>query len=269
MVPSPRCGWGPCGRAPRASGDGPASQETLPCSLACSPRERGWSLLGRVVDAVLQVLPARAGMVLPARSSPSTSCPRSPRERGWSPRTGPSPTWWAVLPARAGMVRTIGSWTSWPTCAPRASGDGPKPAPSGLTICACSPRERGWSALDLAPSTVELVLPARAGMVPTTRTRPEEESPCSPRERGWSRGLRSPVSHPAVLPARAGMVPARRRCGTRTGRAPRASGDGPNRWAAELTIEVCSPRERGWSLPAHLVERDRQVLPARAGMVPR
>ena len=94
-------------------------------------------------------------------------------------------------------------------------------------------------------------------------------SSCSPRERGWSRGAVVVSRRAHVLPARAGMVPVSRHVPAWARRAPRASGDGPSQPGMAGRMWGCSPRERGWSLldSAHRLIAD--VLPARAGMVPR
>ncbi len=147
---------------------------------------------------------------------------------------------------------------------------------------------RGWSRhAELLVEPVR-VLPAHAGMVPSTRAAapwstcapracgdgPRESGvhnnppACSPRMRGWS-----PVAHEhllpgVVLPAHAGMVPARpRRTRTPPG-APRACGDGPRRREHGNTVPGCSPRMRGWSRPGPDPQPRLGVLPAHAGMVP-
>ncbi len=50
---------------------------------------------------------------------------------------------------------------------------------------------------------------------------------------------------------------------------PRASGDGPKSAWTTLGMELCSPRERGWSGRAGRGRRGTLVFPARAGMVRR
>ncbi len=91
---------------------------------------------------------------------------------------------------------------------------------------------------------------------------------CSPRTRGWSRSAPLPAWSDRLLPAHAGMVPrtAPSPRGIRT--APRARGDGPARMRHELEVMYCSPRTRGWSLPAVRLRRIPPLLPAHAGMVP-
>jgi hypothetical protein len=73
----------------------------------------------------------------------------------------------SVVPARAGLVPRIAGPTGTSARRPRASGAGPVervlPTFWGLS----SPRERGWSGLRDVPLTGELVVPARAGLVPT------------------------------------------------------------------------------------------------------
>ena len=131
------------------------------------------------------------------------------------------------------------------------------------------------------------MLPARAGMVPSpgrsqsrcagaprasgdgpdSASKPWPRSQCSPRERGWSRLPHRPRGHGSVLPARAGMVPLRACFGRRTRCAPRASGDGPGYGFNGRWLQLCSPRERGWSRGGSRRRTRRGVLPARAGMV--
>src|SRR5699024_4537043 len=111
--------------------------------------------------------------------------------------------------------------------APRASGDGPSRKATEMMPVTCSPRERGWSLGIGEDRGRQIVLPARAGMVPAleveVRDRPRAprasgDGPntasaiapggeCSPRERGWSRDCGEYGRGVGVLPARAGMVP--------------------------------------------------------------
>ena len=139
---------------------------------------------------------------------------------------------------------------------------------------ACSPRERGWFPLELVAGDGHIVLPARAGVVPTacSSIRLARRAPrasgggsqrvaierfaksCSPRERGWFEredDVRPPTL--SVLPARA---------------APRACGGGSMPTYHVPANGGCSPRERGWFLTAILQLLAGGVLPARAGVVP-
>ncbi len=173
-------------------------------------------------------------------------------------------------------------------CAPRARGDGPGQKYDALEQAECSPRTRGWSPPHRLRPLATLVLPAHAGMVPgggpapwssccAPRARgdgprsPSTRLPpmtCSPRTRGWSHRRRHVERRRQVLPAHAGMVP--RSCAAATSRAgaPRARGDGPQTRPPTPTTVQCSPRTRGWSLPAVATGDPLTVLPAHAGMVP-
>ncbi len=173
-----------------------------------------------------------------------------------------------MLPALAGMVpsRMTSSGRSW----------------------TCSPRSRGWSPPARPPRRRGDVLPALAGMVPTTRgscagprraPRARGDGPpidwdkpieplCSPRSRGWSRDLRPRGGAGTVLPALAGMVPPSAESSTERSRAPRARGDGPQPAPSHPHDTMCSPRSRGWSQVRQVVLRGAFALPAVAGMVP-
>ena len=275
--------------APRASGDGPPLHDSPGSPGLCSPRERGWSRVdgdGRVPG---DVLPARAGMV-PLTSIPLAVGACAPRASGdgpcgWSAKTSPV----SCSPRERGWSRPLRPAGDLRVRAPRASGDGPPAHTVMVPLVPCSPRERGWSRRTETASHRHTVLPARAGMVPprecprsATQRAPRASgdgpsaaatmtgpNTCSPRERGWStaRVMSSKASN--VLPARAGMVRSRSRSSTvRTG-APRASGDGPSEAAVTKASGACSPRERGWSSVPFTPPVEPEVLPARAGMVPR
>ncbi len=111
----------------------------------------------------------------------------------------------------------------------------------------------------------EYVLPARAGMSPTsasascgaagapracgdepTSTKLEVlKRQCSPRVRGGAPGFQDWKDADLVLPARAGMSPERRLTANPTQRAPRACGDEPRGASCTSTGRKCSPRVRG------------------------
>ncbi len=267
MVPQRRrrrCGRGP---APRTRGDGPwergASEPTPPCS----PHPRGWSLAEQQRGAAVVLLPAPAGMVPSATSRapcplaaprtrgdgprgllrPSSLRGCSPHPRGWSRRHGPGVREGLLLPAPAGMVLPAGPRNPDLPAAPRTRGDGPTMTAEHDHWKACSPHPRGWSRAGVAVPRRHRLLPAPAGMVPSSTTRPPRStsaprtrgdgpSPtpkkstkraCSPHPRGWSR-LSGPVGVVAqLLPAPAGMVPEAPRAGAAPGAAPRTRGDGP------------------------------------------
>lgn len=156
----------------------------------------------------------------------------------------------------------------------------------------CSPRPREWFLALRRLRVVAVVLPAPAGMVPSSAGGPTR-APCAPRVRGdgpagCNRNGFSPLHsprmrgwsllrdlHPVVdgvllapagrspggmgqqvaqslLPAPAGMVPRRTRAPGGCACAPRACGDGPSLRVPPPAVFVCSPRPRVWSRVAPL-----------------
>src|SRR5690606_29213058 len=67
--------------------------------------------------------------------------------------------------------------------APRARGDGPDSSLCHPHTADCSPRTRGWSQSQGSARTPPYLLPAHAGMVPSTRP-PNASSRAAPRARG-------------------------------------------------------------------------------------
>ena len=90
------------------------------------------------------------------------------------------------------------------------------------------------------------VLPAHAGMVPERR---------EPRRARY------------LLPAHAGMVHWRPVRSRPPPPAPRARGDGPLSPRMMTSVPPCSPRTRGWSVHAVIVQDGGRLLPVHAGMV--
>ena len=170
---------------------------------------------------------------------------------------------------------------------PRASGDGPLRQVKGMLDRLFPPRERGWSLPWNIVRADGLVSPARAGMVPCLRwltdrsrgfprasgdgpaplSRLSWRRPFPPRERGWSQALAEVALHDTVSPARAGMVPGCWTCMPHRRSFPRASGDGPGPVVVQLVSPGFPPRERGWSPEGQDHVHQREVSPARAGMV--
>lgn len=106
--------------------------------------------------------------------------------------------------------------------APRARGDGPPVRPSSGPPAGCSPRTRGWTHRQRLLARLSALLPAHAGMDPSSSTsrsrrtsapRARGDGPaarevaawpqtCSPRTRGWTPPLRGPAGSPALPPPR-------------------------------------------------------------------
>ncbi|SDH09600.1 hypothetical protein SAMN05421505_111110 [Sinosporangium album] len=150
-----------------------------------------------------------------------------------------------------------------------------------------SPRRRGWSDLGASAGQHARVLPAQAGVVrrsssassgvgsspraggggpaPTVKLR--VTSAFSPRRRGWSEpGVRAAYDQ-MVLPAQAGVVRMTAMAGPGGWRSPRAGGGGPPRRSPAPRQHLFSPRRRGWSDFADVLDFLHVVLPAQAGVV--
>ena len=234
-------------RLPRASGDGPWSENGRWSGHEAAPRERGWTLHRSRDDIDSGGCPARAGMDpylysehyrgqgLPRASGdgPSLCCCRlsllaaAPRERGWTQGRLGLADGAHGCPARAGMDPTLPHRPPTGPGLPRASGDGPH-APRG----------------------------------------PPTSTSAAPRERGWTRDKRCRYPQPRGCPARAGMDPSKNHNRARSQRLPRASGDGPRSVSAAPWRFSAAPRERGWTFLAQGERVLKDGCPARAGMDP-
>ncbi len=190
---------------PRAGGDGPTQEVAQARSALCSPRERGWTVVGLCPRAVDPVFPARAGMDRPRAERRRRAC-CVPRASGDGPnRLEITIVGWGVFPARAGMDRCR--------------------CPRLRRSRWCSPRERGWTEKLRAVFPPDLVFPARAGMDRACRSPLAFTPRCSPRERGWT-----DIHHSRPL-ARVGV--------------PRASGDGPLHGEALNKLAAVFPARAG------------------------
>ncbi len=195
--------------APRTRGDGPWLTEMGRLGGDCSPHPRGWSLGTGVLYTKDALLPAPAGMVPCAlrwrtavATAPrtrvdgpygrllgtiTTSC--SPHPRGWSLHRAVRRNQPVLLPAPAGMVPRRTTRSSSGSTAPRTRGDGPPTARQKGPILCCSPHPRGWSHGMATSGTIQMLLPAPAGMVPSWRSCTRARA-TAPRTRGdgpWSK----------------------------------------------------------------------------------
>ncbi len=257
-------------------------------TTVCSPHLRGWSPFVGNLDGLVRLLPAPAGMVPTASTSPATGRPCSPPPRGRSLSQRSEHDRGILLPAPAGMVpsapTTAGSWST----APRTRGDGPAARSSARCDGSCSPHPRGWPLDPIRGSRPGRLLPAPAGMAPmrgTTaaarssapRTRGDGPGPgrgaswnpdCSPHPRGWPPAAADGLPGLLLLPAPAGMAPAKPRRPTSSRTAPRTRGDGPSPVRVARSTVACSPHPRGWPLARGGAVGARTLLPAPAGMAP-
>ncbi len=135
-------------RGPRARGGGPRCTYTSRHSSKWSPRTRGWSLERPARDRLRGVVPAHAGVV------PSRPCPPPPAGSGPRARGGGPPH---VGPPRCDGGR-----------GPRARGGGPPGRAPTAHRTEWSPRTRGWSRARGMDSACRGVVPAHAGVVPSS-----------------------------------------------------------------------------------------------------
>lgn len=252
MVPSRRRRKTDSSSAPCTYREGPGAASATDSTRCCSPRPRGWSRGVHDGRVGCGLLPAPVGMVPPTGTSRSgrliaprvcgdgpndvpydrrkTYC--SPRPRGWPRRRQRPDARRRLLPPSAGMAPPGSPPSARIWAAPRACGDDPvhnrppaewaacSPRPRGMVPRSSGPlyslRPRGWSPRRAQRHGRGRLLPAPAGMVPSSscpgswrsdasRTRGDGPQPrwsgavkglCSPRP-GWSQGW--PASRPAPL----------------------------------------------------------------------
>ncbi len=233
------------GCRPRTRGDLPIISQpgiSIPWS---SPHARGSSASGCRRRGRSIVVPARAGIFLAfstvsvvggsrprtrgdlprCLSAAAASLESSPHARGSSRDDEQVLTFGVVVPARAGIFRMHCISALLIQCRPRTRGDLPVTTSSVRFHCASSPHARGSSPPDRLSRRPGRVVPARAGIFPSTaasstartrrpRTRgdlPERRDchddvlPSSPHARGSSRGTGAGRARDAVVPARAGI----------------------------------------------------------------
>ncbi len=167
---------------PRSRGDGPLQSAGLGDLEGAPPLARGWSRVRVVLAFARPRSPARAGMV-PRATPPRAGGLALPRSRGDGPQDRARVIAWPRSPARAGMVpighRAHGTHASLP----RSRGDGPFLGLAEDRRLDAPPLARGWSPTGSTPRPRSARSPARAGMVPSPRSR--SSGRCAlPRSRG-------------------------------------------------------------------------------------
>ena len=171
---------------------------------------------------------------------------------------------------------------------PRACGDVPHAYLNEATCDVWSPRMRGCSPSGQIPHQRDAVVPAHAGMFPTSLTSigdcsggpracgdvPSKDGGrpglvvWSPRMRGCSRHRAGHGGLRTVVPAHAGMFPAPADARSPSTCGPRACGDVPLRSGCTGAEEWWSPRMRGCSRIRQPDQMGVAVVPAHAGMFP-
>ena len=269
---------------------------------------RGCSQRSDQLRNIRRVVPAHAGMFPLMDLSPKScrSGPRacgdvpgtesrsysghqwSPRKRGCSLRHRRRDLAHGVVPAHAGMFPADGGGRSHDGSGPRACGDVPRVVDNRGAPPEWSPRMRGCSLRAAPCRRRSWVVPAHAGMFPTTPRRRLQETSgpraCgdvaqfidsfinliawSPRMRGCSLGQLRRVLDDDVVPAHAGMFPTPPSWARSGSGGPRACGDVPLLNLRYLRGIGWSPRMRGCSLKRLYIPEILFVVPAHAGMFP-
>ncbi len=213
----------------------------------------------------------------------------SPRERRWSGRPVRAPVMSDGLSARAEVVRCRCPGGRGRSRSLRASGGGPAPSSRPSRNSGVSPRERRWSAVGALVGEGDRGLSARAEVVrpcsarrtctarslrasgggPKRRLALQDSPAVSPRERRWSDPPQPGAGAEGGLSARAEVVRCCSWCRGLLRGSLRASGGGPTIDSAAAEETKVSPRERRWSVGAHLDLSARPGLSARAEVVRR
>ncbi len=272
---------------PRASGGHPMPTRARKMPTASSPRERGSSGLPRQRVGLVDVVPARAGVIPVGHHGPGAPRRRprasgghptsilwkprtrwsSPRERGSSPSGRPCLRRQRVVPARAGVIRRRSWRARFSGSRPRASGGHPShsPAPAGFTLS--SPRERGSSAPGPRLHASGQVVPARAGVIRVAARR-RRRCPGRPRASGGHPPLWVSIAlWRASSPRERGSSLIEPFAHLRAVRRPRASGGHPAHHPGSAGQQPSSPRERGSSDAHQHPLGALRVVPARAGVI--
>ncbi len=293
-------------RRPRTRGGVPVRWTVSTVADASSPHARGCSPGAERVGLLSGVVPARAG-VFPATPSWCITPSRRPRTRGGVPRSREArhlavessphargcsalsagrPTDWEVVPARAGVFRLRCCSPATPASRPRTRGGVPVERYRSELDRESSPHARGCSQ-DLRDAVeARDVVPARAGVFPTTgaRVSPSRSRPrtrggvpwarlvdaprggSSPHARGCSDHARRYGGVGLVVPARAGVFPRAPGIGGAPSSRPRTRGGVPPASLDLIDDVESSPHARGCSPLGLLRTRSAPVVPARAGV---
>ena len=290
---------------PRACGENARTTWEEPAAYGSSPRVRGKQRRWDVHDAVLGLIPARAGKTPTSRPRGATARahPRACGEngsnftgvtavRGSSPRVRGKhahPTQHGrrtrLIPARAGKTVIIQASRAVNTAHPRACGkNGHHPGEPGGEH-GSSPRVRGKQRERPLDEPQPGLIPARAGKTKgrcaTRASRRAHPRACgengdvggpqagglgsSPRVRGKPSSRQHRPPRQRLIPARAGKTPCVEVAPGFPRAHPRACGENPRRRARRRGRRGSSPRVRG-KLPGGLSwGNKRGLIPARAG----
>ena len=293
---------------PRTRGGHPRLSVTVDTGYGSSPHTRGSSRAEELRRDLQGVVPAHAG-VIRAPTSPTAGWSGRPRTRGghpsWasthtpattssphtrrsSPAVHPRSASRRVVPAHAGVILR---WTGHPlplNGRPRTRGGHP---PLGISVersCASSPHTRGSSGQQAQQCIPDMVVPAHAGVIPSSRStrrtrrrRPRTRGghPCvsrvnvglsvsSPHTRGSCGVCAAPAPRLRVVPAHAGVIRHTSQPAGLPASRPRTRGGHPITEGVTGVNTQSSPHTRGSSLRVRAVSRTQVVVPAHAGVIP-
>ena len=270
-----------------------------------SPLARGLQGIRRTDDAIIGIIPARAGFT-PDEWDDEIRCADHPRSRGvypvsqarWVAIFGSSPlarglqAGYEVTEDRSGIIPARAGFTVTVTQAPDAARDHPRSR--GVYVddllvqkipVGSSPLARGLRVRNVLNLPRERIIPARAGFTTTSR-----HSYCShwdhPRSRGvyrfrrndrcpatgsspLARGLRDEMSQlreaARIIPARAGFTERGHVLADRTVDHPRSRGVYPALPRGRRRTRGPSPLARGLRSRRRLRRQPPRIIPARAG----
>ncbi len=288
----------------RASGGTPHQPALARQAVRSSPRERRYPGDAGGLDAVADVLSARAevprpgtglagGSCCPLRASGGTPPPAwdrvisvlsSPRERRYPDDEDRALALLAVLSARAEVPRRRRSSAPWARCPLRASGGTPTIRYTADIVVTSSPRERRYPDLRRGPLGGGPVLSARAevprcrggsawgcrcplrasGGTPQAAAAEQAPAVSSPRERRYPAEKAGDYRQAAVLSARAEVPRVDDLHPAVLPRPLRASGGTPLPWARRHGVAPSSPRERRYPAASPPSAPTSSVLSARA-----
>ncbi len=187
-----------------------------------------------------------------------------------------------VLPAYAGMFLSIFAVFGSSAGSPRVCGDVSLFVDFFVLVSGFSPRMRGCFCASFPRLQSYLVLPAYAGMFPTSarkaprafcsprvcgdvsevKQHADLRSAFSPRMRGCFRQGLSEAKASTVLPAYAGMFPRTRRLNLDCLSSPRVCGDVSRKSMSSASKPLFSPRMRGCFYSLKHGDKTIQVIPA-------
>ena len=293
---------------PRSRGVYRSASGSPRTSWGSSPLARGLPRLHPGIGGDARIIPARAGFTRSRARAPicPQDHPRSrgvyvivqwfreqdagssPLARGLPRPARPASCMTGIIPARAGFTRARRLAGHGREDHPRSRGVYPTGRIRRPRMSGSSPLARGLPSTTTAAHASRRIIPARAGFTPDRRLRAPRPGD-HPRSRGvywatcsWPRAATgsSPLARGlhnldgdvvlpvGIIPARAGFTSGLRASSTGTTDHPRSRGVYSPSRAARWRIDGSSPLARGLHVSPNPGERERRIIPARAGFTP-